>query len=180
MPRASCESRSTIPDVLAVSETGLTRVISAAHEFGTEWHRFLHPKADATSQELTVKLDKRLFPFMFEERDLNVRETKVVFILDDAPLYTGGDNLAITFRHPDSSTTTDDRGALAMTGDQPGLEVSMSFTLEQEIKEIDVAVEETSLSSIAPALVEVQDGMQRLNTATIKDVLLVLNYIVAS
>lgn len=172
------QSLNKIADILAVSDTGLTRIISARHEFGTEWHNFMHPPADATSQELALKLDKRLFPFMFEERDLAVGEIKVIFILDDAALYSSGGKLAVTFEQPDGSQTIDELDPLAAVEDQPALSISTSFTLEQESEEVTVTIEEANLSSIAPALVEVRDGKRRLNLARIEEVLLVVNYTV--
>jgi hypothetical protein len=108
---------------------------------------------------------------------VKVGEIRAIFILDDAALYSGGGKLAITLMHPDGSITDDLEPFTAM-GDQPSLSVSTSFPLEQEPEEVAVTIEETNLSAIAPALVEMRNGKRRLNPARIEDVLFALNYTV--
>jgi hypothetical protein len=79
------ESFNKIADILAESDTGLTRVFSAAHEFGSEWHKFMYPTAEATSQKLTLKMNKHLFSFMFQERPLNVSQIRPSSNKSDTP-----------------------------------------------------------------------------------------------
>jgi hypothetical protein len=45
---------------------GLARLFSVRHEFGSEWHRFLHPSSSTADQTLTLSLDKSRFPFLVQ------------------------------------------------------------------------------------------------------------------
>lgn len=164
----------------AANTSGLVQLFSLKHDFPTEWHQFMYPATAATSQELTLKLDKRLFPFMLKDRRLDVQGITVALILDDATVYSGGSNLSITFVHPNGSQTTDDLAPLETIGNQPSKAFSTNFVLEQDPKEIAVKVDEASLSSVAPALVEERDGKKRPSSDQVKDMLFVVNYTIAS
>ena len=169
-------SLNKIADILATAETGLTRIISAAHEFSTEWHRFMHPVATATSHDVMLKLDKQLFPFMLKERQLDIHEITIVLMLDDPSIYSSGSDLQVTFTHPDGTKTTNVLSPLPLLEIQPGLAVATSFSLTEDVKEIKMEIDEASLSSIASDLVEVKDGKNRLDASQVKDMLLVVNY----
>jgi hypothetical protein len=58
----------------------LKRVLSMAHEFGTEWYRFLHPSPGAPSEVLTIPLSKRLFPYIFDALNVTITATSVYFV----------------------------------------------------------------------------------------------------
>jgi hypothetical protein len=174
------ESFNKIADILAASDTGLTRIFSAAHEFGPEWHKFMYPSAEATSQKLTLKMNKHLFSFMFQERPLNVSQIRVVMILDNPSIYGDGSPLQITLTHPDSSETTSDLTPDSTIGDQPSLTASTSFTIDNSEQAISITVNESSLATIEPTLRETREGKSRLNPSEIKDILFELTYTIGS
>ena len=69
-------SLNRLADILAEEETGLTRVLSAAHEFQSEWQGFLFPAASADAPVMRLRLEKRHFPYMFGHRALSSRTSK--------------------------------------------------------------------------------------------------------
>jgi hypothetical protein len=56
----------------------LLRMASLKQEFPTEWHRFLHPEAEAGEQILRATLGKRRFPFFAQDRDIVVMKLDVL------------------------------------------------------------------------------------------------------
>ena len=164
---------------LASSETGLTRIVSMAAEFGSDWHRFINPPAAAEAQELKLTLDKRLFPFMLKDRPLDIREIAIILLLKNPTVYSGVSNLPLTFTPAGGTATTGDLTLLPALGGQPSLVVSTNFTLEQDTKEIAVRIDEANVGSLAPSLIEVREGKNRLNREQVKDMLFVLNHTVS-
>ena len=70
----------------AVNQTGAFHFLSMKHEFGTEFHKFLHP-ARTAEHMTTLTLSKQLFPFVFQGKQIDITNVIVVIILRDTTLY---------------------------------------------------------------------------------------------
>lgn len=58
-------------------------MFSAKHEFSDEWHRFLHPTAEAKDQRLRLEVSPERFPFRFRGREIKVTDVDVLFLVND-------------------------------------------------------------------------------------------------
>ncbi len=58
------------------SDTGLFRLFSFKHEFSNEFHRFL--SLDSGSQETTIKITKKHFPYLLHNKDLVNKGVKLI------------------------------------------------------------------------------------------------------
>ena len=58
-------------------EQGLARLFSIRHEFGSEWHRFLHPASTTDDQTLTLSLNKDRFPFLFQGKSITIENIQL-------------------------------------------------------------------------------------------------------
>lgn len=181
------DSLSKIADILASSTSGLTRIVSAAHEFSGEWHKFLYPKPSDDSHVLKVTLQKRLFSSMFRNKTLEVKDIvvpqattvpalRVVMVLANPSLYKDTKPLSVTVRMPDESEMLGDLKIDAELENQPDLTSSTSFELADTEKQVTITASEQDVATIPSELVEIRDGKSRLNPAQVKDILLVLTY----
>ena len=170
-------SLNKIADILAEEETGLTRIVSARHEFGTEWHRFMNPAADETSQAVDLKITKSHFPFMFKERSLKVREVGLVLLLENVDDYAGGGQLAVTVKLPDGTEASDNLAGDPQLGGQPAVGKTTDFAFADGEMEVGLRVGESAVASISPALREERDGKMRLKADAVTDLLVVINYV---
>jgi hypothetical protein len=59
---------------------GLKRAFSMAHEFGTEWFRFLHPAAGTSGNALTIQLSKQLFQHVFHALTITINGVEIYFV----------------------------------------------------------------------------------------------------
>ena len=50
---------------------------SVRHEFGSEWHRFLHPSSASDNQTLTLPLNKERFPFLFQGKEITINKIEL-------------------------------------------------------------------------------------------------------
>jgi hypothetical protein len=51
----------------------LIRLFDLIHEFPTEWYAFLHPPAGATAETLQIKILNRHFPFLAQNRTIELQ-----------------------------------------------------------------------------------------------------------
>jgi hypothetical protein len=56
----------------------LKRMFSIRHEFGTEWHKFLHPAIAGTDQVLNVTLRQEHFPYFAQAKKVVVKGIDVM------------------------------------------------------------------------------------------------------
>ncbi len=58
--------------LVSLKDKGLTRIISARHEFPNEWYQFLNPVAITDDQVLSINLTKDRFPFFVQENQVKI------------------------------------------------------------------------------------------------------------
>ena len=65
---------------------GLPRLFGMKHEFPNEWHRFFSSEAEEQndSHKLSFNLQPNHFPFFLQGRDLEVKQIKVLFKVNDS------------------------------------------------------------------------------------------------
>lgn len=163
-------------NIFTEEERGLTRILSTKCEFSNDWHRFMYPPADATTQTLSVKLTKNLFPFMFKDKNIQINSVELVLLLVDPDVYNNGSPLSITVTLPDGSSNTDDLTPKSAYGNQPAH--IFSYTLDEldDPPIIAIKADETAIVSLPEGLVETRDNHSRLKPEAIEDMLIILNY----
>jgi len=78
-----------------LNQQGVFHFISMRHEFGTDYQRFLNPAATAEHQT-TITLSKQHFPFLFQGKNIDIRNVIAFMKLRDASLYDNNQPLALT------------------------------------------------------------------------------------
>ena len=64
------------------SQSNLQRYFSLRHEYPTEWHRFLHPAAGATSPAtMQINLGKDRFPFQYRSSTIQITQAQFAIVL---------------------------------------------------------------------------------------------------
>ncbi|MDN3657127.1 neuraminidase-like domain-containing protein [Ferruginibacter paludis] len=58
--------------LVSLKDKGLTRIISARHEFPNEWYQFLNPALITDDQVLSINLTKDRFPFFVQENHVKI------------------------------------------------------------------------------------------------------------
>jgi hypothetical protein len=73
--QAKVELRETLNEFLRTeNQKGLAISASLRHEFSSEWHSFLNPRTEPPEgdQTLIIALDKERFPFLVQDRTINI------------------------------------------------------------------------------------------------------------
>jgi hypothetical protein len=85
---AAAEAKAKLNQIaLAESRRGLYRLLSARHDYGTNWARFLNP-APGADQVLTIDTPPDRFPFYTNGMDVKVSGVDVIAALTDPGDYT--------------------------------------------------------------------------------------------
>jgi hypothetical protein len=64
--------------LVALKDTGLTRLFSARHEFPTEWYAFLNPTSASADQELDLSFDASRFPYFASVSTIKIKSVELV------------------------------------------------------------------------------------------------------
>ena len=64
--------------LVSLKDTGLMRVLSARHDFPTEWYSFLHPASAAVDQVLTVPIPSERFPYFASVATIKITSIELV------------------------------------------------------------------------------------------------------
>lgn len=64
--------------LVSLKDTGLMRVLSARHDFATEWYSFLHPASAAVDQVLTVPIPSERFPYFASVATIKITSIELV------------------------------------------------------------------------------------------------------
>lgn len=171
-------SLNRIADILAASDTGLTRILSARNEFFTNYESFMAPEAAVAEQVLSIPFSYSLFTYMFNNRAIRINSVDVVLLLHNADDYAGGSPLSVTVTLPNGATTSGALSSAPELADQPVLHIDTNYILDDTDPALTIAAEESSISALAADLVESRDGHDRFDPAAIDDVLVILNYVV--
>ena len=90
------------------AQENLVRMISAKHEFPSDWHRFLHP-AIATVEPLKLDLSKERFPFRFRSRPININAATLLLKVKEGVAYDDANPLTFNL-------TEAENGAQSLAG----------------------------------------------------------------
>ncbi len=88
--------------VEAANKTGIFHFLSMKHEFGTEFHQFLHP-AGIAEHSTTLTLSKQHFPFLFQGKNIGITNVIVFVTLRNASLYSNNNPLVLAITRPGSA-----------------------------------------------------------------------------
>ena len=169
-------SLNKVADVLADDKTGLKLAIGMSSEFPSQLHRFLHPEADQTKQQLSVPLSKSLFPYMLSKRKLHIDKVQYLLLLEDSQAYAQGANLPVNLVLPGGGTSNGDLVADPTAGNQPGHTFDTNLHLEDTPLSLTLEVQEQHVAALAPELTHSVDSKERLNPDAISDLVLLVNY----
>lgn len=172
------DSMNKLADILAASDTGLTRLLSMAQGFGPHWHAFLFPPAAANAHTLAFDVNKGLFPAAFRRRNLQVSGAEFFLILEDPAVYPNGAALAVSVQKPDASVQNGSMSPDSTLGGQPGISVPFTASLEAATDSLplQLTAAAAAVSALAPDLVETRDGKARLKPSTVRDIVVKLTY----
>ncbi|MCH8877936.1 MAG: peptidoglycan-binding protein [Chloroflexi bacterium] len=98
-----------------LNQQGVFQLVSMKHEFGTEFHKFLNP-VGTNAHQTTISLSKKIFPFLFQGRDIDIQNVIVFLKLRDKSLHNDGDPLALTISRAGFSEDQ----SLVIAGDELG------------------------------------------------------------
>jgi hypothetical protein len=172
------DSLNNIADILADSDTGLTRILSARNEFIGNYESFMMPDTAASDQVLSMQLSRSLFSFMFKNKNIRINSVDVVLLLQDASDYGGGSPLSIAVNLPDGSSSSGDLSSDPNLAQQPVYHINTNYILDETDPAIVITAMESSISGLAAELIESRDGHDRLNPNTVEDVLVLINYVI--
>ena len=170
------EALNKIADILAAEQTGLTRIISARHEFSNEWHRFLYPAADASTQALNLNLSKALLPYLVQNKSIHVQKITAVLLLERPGDYADSQPLAVTLKLPDGGRNSADMIKDPELAGLPAMGAGANFVLSEADHPVEVVVNESDVATLPAELVVERNGKKRLNPDAIADMLVVLHY----
>ena len=170
------EALNKIADILAAEQTGLTRIISARHEFSNEWHRFLYPAADASTQALNLNLSKALLPYLVQNKSIHVQKITAVLLLERPGDYADSQPLAVTLKLPDGGRNSADMIKDPELAGLPAMGAGANFVLSEADHPVEVVVNESDVATLPAGLVVERNGKKRLNPDAIADMLVVLHY----
>jgi hypothetical protein len=171
-------SLNKIADILAGSDTGLTRILSARNDFLENYESFMLPDPAMADQILSMPLSRSLFPFMFNNKDIRINSVDVVLLLHNASDYSGGSPLSVTVALPNGASSSGALSSDPNLANQPVFHIDTNYVMNETDPAILVTATEASISGLAASLVESRDGHDRLNPSAIDDVLIILNYVV--
>ena len=171
-------SLNKIADILAASDTGLTRILSARNDFLENYESFMLPDPAMADQILSMPLSRSLFPFMFNNKDIRINSVDVVLLLHSASDYSGGSPLSVTVALPNGISSSGALSSDPHLANQPVFHIDTNYIVNETDPAIIVTATESSISGLAASLVESRDGHDRLNPSAINEVLIILNYVV--
>ena len=163
----------------------LIRAFSAKQEFGSEWHQFLHPNADATYHVLDLELTKKCFPFPFQTRVIEIREMQIFLKLNSDIEYSDA-QLSLVLKRPDGTLpySTPDPNFMVSGSPVKGLPYIKAF--EEQIKNLGEWLIEVPGVNIdnngqetrkdIPEKLRHPDKPQMLNPNAIDDLIVVCHY----
>ncbi|MBI4538056.1 MAG: hypothetical protein HY704_00930 [Gemmatimonadetes bacterium] len=168
--------------VAGSGETGLMQLFSARHEFPDAWHRFLYPADAATEQVLQLDLDRERFPYLFQDRQIQVGKVSVFLLLDDADEWEDGASLEVGVMWDE--TDLGKAGLRAETGQWGGHPVAvLETTGAQEPATLTFTVTEEQIAALPSALRTslTVDGVEhpRLKPEAFNNLAVVVHYSVA-
>ncbi len=155
----------------AVSEPGgvaLFGLFSARSEFASEWHRFLHPSADAEHPSMALDLSRRRFPFPFRDKTITIIRVELFLKLQDDD---GVDDAGLTV-----NLTPHEGSPTAMEFQQGFGELFHATTpSDQSLNgQLGTWLLEVEEGGIQGGLASEEDG--RLNASAIRDLAIVCHY----
>ena len=154
--------------VIGTNAPGLYQPISARHEFPTEFHRLLHPAAEAETQLLTLNLTQQHFPYMFRNRGITVDHVSVFVQLADAFIQADGSGTEFVLTHPGGETNID-----------LGTATTLGNLRQIAIDDMDSMPGEWTLtvSAVGSSLA---DESERLNPDAVKNIIFALHFTITA
>lgn len=148
--------------------TGLTRMLSAAHDFSNGWYRFLHPGEGQVGQNMTLDISAEKFPYMFRDYTIEIQKVEMLLLLEDEYL-DQSPTLTIGLTPPAGSINN---LSLEVNPDIGG-QLYDVLPLTASPGEWLIQLNE---DAIPPALQEDNGDHVRLNSGAVKDLVLILHY----
>lgn len=178
------EARDAMAQVIKdADKTALARLISAKHEFPTEWYPFLNPADPAPGgsivQTLVLSLTPERFPFQFRGGEIAIHAAHVFPKLKDKHATKYDDANPLEFRHQTQPTPEAEPNQFKIAG-SPVKDLPYAKAFEGQAQspgEWSIMVEVETLPAALCQTVTI-GGVEtkRLNLEAIKDIWLVCQY----
>jgi hypothetical protein len=150
------------------NEQGMARLFSLRHEFGTEWHRFLHSQG---LQAVTLPLVQEQFPFLFQGKEIEIDQIEL-----------------LVKTRPDSATIPHDQSTLKFTlaaGDtapshldanfDPNQVLSLAEVFDGPVYKAEIPISPAGSPGMWTVNAWLNNGDQ-VEPAAIEDILLICQY----
>lgn len=165
-----------ISEFAAQTEAPIKRILSANHEFSTSWHQFFYPPNPSASHRLEFKVEKRHFPHLFSDRELEVN--KIAFVLSTESTIELSGPVAVSIE----KDGVDIGGSLTIVpngfDDHPAVLVVVAETITLQDIEYSLVIPDSSLASLPPGMLTSNNGATEISPDAFKDIYLVVDYTV--
>lgn len=155
------------------SNTGLTCLLSARHDFPEAWNQFLYPPESQDHQELALSIDSSRLPFLPQGKTVEIDSIVLVLVLENAVEYLGGSDLVLPLTSP-GDTLVDVVMAKSSNFGKLPTGIYPAGPQSPGVWTIDLTA--ASLANVHPAVLETGGTHTRLHPAKVRDLLALVHY----